>query len=183
MWDFDILATYEWNSTADSRLATSQWEKLLQSNTISDWLGAKLESALESLENSRVCINEIKPCAVPYPTPTHTPTPSLPFTKIYKFVDDPDIENLSWAPMWNGVHPSEFVFQKSQEMAIDFSGIQTHEGELHFARVPMIDSISSTMFFSCDSFTKTPEITLKSSEITIRGRNSQLSVEGKYIHY
>ena len=31
---------------ADSRLAPSQWETLLQSNAVSHWLGAKLESAL-----------------------------------------------------------------------------------------------------------------------------------------
>ena len=31
---------------ADSRLAPSQWETLLQSNTISHWLGANLETAL-----------------------------------------------------------------------------------------------------------------------------------------
>ena len=31
---------------ADSRLAPSQWETLLQSNTVSHWLGASLESAL-----------------------------------------------------------------------------------------------------------------------------------------
>ena len=31
---------------ADSRLAPSQWEMLLQSNTISHWLGANLESNL-----------------------------------------------------------------------------------------------------------------------------------------
>ena len=32
---------------ADSRLATSQWETSLQSNTVSYWLGANLESALK----------------------------------------------------------------------------------------------------------------------------------------
>ena len=31
---------------ADSRLAPSQWETLLQSNAVSHWLGANLESAL-----------------------------------------------------------------------------------------------------------------------------------------
>ena len=35
------------------------------------------------------------------------------------------IENPSWAPVWNGVHPSEFVFQKSRAIASDFCGIQT----------------------------------------------------------
>ena len=47
----------------------------------------------------------------------------------------------------NGVHPSEFVFQKSRAIVSDFCGIQTHEGELYSTRAPMIDSISSTMFF------------------------------------
>ena len=31
---------------ADSRLATSQWEMSLQSNAVSHWLGANLESVL-----------------------------------------------------------------------------------------------------------------------------------------
>ena len=60
------------------------------------------------------------------------------------------IENPSWVPMWNGVHPSEFVFQKSQAIVSDFCGIQTHSGELLSAWVPMIDSISAKMFF-CDN--------------------------------
>ena len=34
---------------ADSRLAPSQWETLLQSNTVSHWLGLNLESALKLL--------------------------------------------------------------------------------------------------------------------------------------
>ena len=37
-----------------------------------------------------------------------------------------DIENPSWAPLWNGVHPSEFVFQKSRAIASDFCGIKRH---------------------------------------------------------
>ena len=37
--------------------------------------------------------------------------------------------------------------------------------------------------FSCDSFTKTWDITLKSSEITVRDRKSQLSVEEKLISH
>ena len=32
-----------------------------------------------------------------------------------------------------------------QAIASDFSGMQTHEGELSSTRAPMIDSISSTM--------------------------------------
>ena len=87
------------------------------------------------------------------------------------------IGNPSWLPMWNGVHLSEFVFQRSQAIASDFRGIQTPEGQIHSTWAPMIDSISSTMFSSCDNFTKTSEITLKSSEITVRGQNSQLSVD------
>ena len=57
------------------------------------------------------------------------------------------IENPSWVPVRNEVHPSEFVFQKSRVMASDFCGIQTHEGEVHSARSSIIDSISFTMFF------------------------------------
>ena len=34
-------------SGADSRLAPRQWETSLQSNTVSHWLGANLESALK----------------------------------------------------------------------------------------------------------------------------------------
>ena len=78
----------------------------------------------------------------------------------------------SWALVWNKVHLSKFVVQKSRAIASDFCGIQTHSGELHS------DSISSAMFFfSCDNFTKTLEITLNSSEITVRGQKSLLSVE------
>ena len=32
---------------ADSKFALSQWETSLQSNTVSHWLGANLESALQ----------------------------------------------------------------------------------------------------------------------------------------
>ena len=34
---------------ADSRLASSQWETSLQSNGVSHWLGANLESALKNI--------------------------------------------------------------------------------------------------------------------------------------
>ena len=37
-----------WHHRAHSRLAPSQWETSLQSNTISPWLGTNLESALTS---------------------------------------------------------------------------------------------------------------------------------------
>ena len=41
---------------ADSKLAPSQWETSLQSNTVSHWLGANLESALILwLKNGRSC--------------------------------------------------------------------------------------------------------------------------------
>ena len=36
------------NSRGDSRFASSQWETSLQSNAVSHWLGANLESALSS---------------------------------------------------------------------------------------------------------------------------------------
>ena len=49
--------------------------------------------------------------------------------------------------MWNGVHPSEFVFQKSRVIASDFCGIQTHESELRSPRLPMIGAIFSAMSF------------------------------------
>ena len=42
-----VTKNSQWNlHRADSRLAPSQWEKALQSNTLSHWLGANLESAL-----------------------------------------------------------------------------------------------------------------------------------------
>ena len=41
----------------DSRLAPSQWEMLLQSNAISHWLGANLESAL--ILHPDVCTTDI----------------------------------------------------------------------------------------------------------------------------
>ena len=39
-------------SRADSMLASSHWETLLQSNTVSHWLGTNLELALQSLASS-----------------------------------------------------------------------------------------------------------------------------------
>ena len=68
------------------------------------------------------------------------------------------------------------------EIASDFCGIQTHKSELRYARAPMMDAISSTMIFSCVKLTKTSEITLKSSEITLRDWKSQLSVEDNICH-
>ena len=46
---FQLVEHYDDNIRADSRLALSQWEKLLQNNTmetISHWLGDNLESVL-----------------------------------------------------------------------------------------------------------------------------------------
>ena len=40
--------------TADSRLAPSQWETWLQSNAVSHWLGANLESVLTNSSIPRV---------------------------------------------------------------------------------------------------------------------------------
>ena len=59
------------------------------------------------------------------------------------------IENPSWAPVWNEVHLSEFVFQKSRGIASDFCGIQTDESEhcLHEYPWSMINYVSSTIFF------------------------------------
>ena len=39
-------------SSADSRLASSQWETSFQSNTVSHWLGANLETALQAMISS-----------------------------------------------------------------------------------------------------------------------------------
>ena len=36
------------NTRADARFASSQWERALQSNAVSHWLGANLESALNT---------------------------------------------------------------------------------------------------------------------------------------
>ena len=66
------------------------------------------------------------------------------------------------------------VFQKSRGISVEY---KLTRGEVCSPWVPMINSISSTMFFPCDNFTKTSEITLKSLEIMVRGRKSQLSVE------
>ena len=80
-----------------------------------------------------------------------------------------DIENPSWAPLRNGAHLSEFVFQKSQAMASDFCGIRTWS----ILFLPQC-------FLFCDYFTKTTEITPKSSELIVRGRKSQVSVDKMY---
>ena len=45
-----------WFNRADSRLAPSQWETALQSNAVSHWLGAHLESALSNLHDMIACI-------------------------------------------------------------------------------------------------------------------------------
>ena len=42
---------------ADSRLAPSQWETALQSNAVSHWLGANLESAMVMSESLQRCMN------------------------------------------------------------------------------------------------------------------------------
>ena len=44
-WDYSSVFNKVWNR-ADSRLAPSQWETLLQGNAVSHWLVANLESAL-----------------------------------------------------------------------------------------------------------------------------------------
>ena len=79
--------------------------------------------------------------------------------------------------MWNGVHQSKVVFQKSWGITNDFRGYQLTKVKLDSARAHMIGSISSTIFSSCDDFTKTQEITLELLEITVRGRKSELSME------
>ena len=47
---FVLILDFSWHTyhsiRADSRFATSQWETSLQSNTVSHWLGANLESTL-----------------------------------------------------------------------------------------------------------------------------------------
>ena len=42
---------------ADSRFAPSQWETSLQSNAVSNWLGANLESALTMSVELDACID------------------------------------------------------------------------------------------------------------------------------
>ena len=52
-------------SRADSRLASSQWETSLQSNTVSHWLGATLESTLVLVLNqSHKSHNAPVPCPI-----------------------------------------------------------------------------------------------------------------------
>ena len=45
-WDALCHTYIPWYIRADSRFAPSQWETALQSNAVSHWLGANLESAL-----------------------------------------------------------------------------------------------------------------------------------------
>ena len=55
-----VVSTLNCNPVkADSMLAPSQWETSLQSNTVSHWLGANLESALPV--SQRICRLEINP--------------------------------------------------------------------------------------------------------------------------
>ena len=74
--------------------------------------------------------------------------------------EDKNIDDTSWSPVRSGVHPREFVFHKSRAIASDFCGIQTHDGELRSTRASMIDSISSTIFFSVITSHKTSKIAL-----------------------
>ena len=55
-WRYDISST-DAMLRADSRLAPSQWETSLQNNTVSHWLGASLESALNARVN---CISHLR---------------------------------------------------------------------------------------------------------------------------
>ena len=82
-----------------------------------------------------------------------------------------DIENLSWAPMRNRVHPSEFAFQKSWAIANTYSQRWTpyHTGAHDWLYFFHND-------FTCDNFTKTSEINLKWSKIMVRSWKSQLGV-------
>ena len=52
--DFDAMThlSYHYNYRADCRVASNQWETLLQSNAISHWLGANLELALNQLSST-----------------------------------------------------------------------------------------------------------------------------------
>ena len=61
---------------ADSRFAPSQWETSLQSNTVSHWLGADLESAMYQVIASPQClprrlVSRTRESRRPRPTPAH----------------------------------------------------------------------------------------------------------------
>ena len=68
-WFFKVIQVKFWPSgqdlkqkgstqyRADSKLAPSQWETSLQSNAVSNWLGANLESALQYYDPAYQCIN------------------------------------------------------------------------------------------------------------------------------
>ena len=58
-----------------------------------------------------------------------------------------DIDNQSWMPVQNGINPREFVFHRNHSLSLVISEIQTHEGELSSAWMPMMDFIYSTFFF------------------------------------
>ena len=57
-----LLQFSQWQFRADSRLALSQWETSLQSNTVPHWLGANLESALWFSYVRIVCILKLSNC-------------------------------------------------------------------------------------------------------------------------
>ena len=71
---YDFMHTWHGYHRDDSRLAFSQWETALQSNAVSHWLGANLESAL------------ISPCTTrntlfPTHSGTRVPQPHRPVDK------------------------------------------------------------------------------------------------------
>ena len=54
MTDFGYVFIWDGTARADSRLVPSQWETSLQSNAVSHWLAANLESAL-AVGHNRAC--------------------------------------------------------------------------------------------------------------------------------
>ena len=75
-------------------LAPSQWETSLQSNTVSHWLGANLESALYSIRSNKACVLKIPKSKYHFLANVHLQCTSL----------------LAWKGLWksSGKMPSWF---------------------------------------------------------------------------
>ena len=86
---------------ADCRLAPSQWEMLLQSNAISHWLGANLESAL--------AIGRVISSLVSLPQPSFDPTSHKPskcttLSPLSRTQQDDKLSRLENLIKWNQLH-------------------------------------------------------------------------------
>ena len=108
LWRHASLCWYiQWKqnhfASADSRLAPSQWETSLQSNTISYWLGASIESALCAAMNHSLLslLNRWNKWVSHLPVKMHTPC----------------INQYSWLPIWTCLVSISTIFPQTIKLS------------------------------------------------------------------